>query len=180
MRSMWPKSNTCFLIVALFESACGRLKGIIPLELASREPVHDLSLSQTGLEPPGKVKVKVEHNWYDIVFMGQPANPITETLRYGTHCQGITQFYLPLTRFPRMEWIMSAFAFQASLIDPGGMESWGALGTTTVSIQSVQNRYVTGIIVVSCSNHQSRLTGQLGHRGYERRTYDLSDREPRR
>jgi len=40
----------------------------------------------------------------------------------------------------------------SSVTSPGGMEGWVGLSTTTVTIQSAQDRYVTGITVVSCSN----------------------------
>jgi len=39
--------------------------------------------------------VKVDDSGYSVSLW---ANPITEELRYGTHFQGITQFYLPLMR----------------------------------------------------------------------------------
>jgi len=46
--------------------------------------------------------------WYSASLW---ANPITEALRYGTHFQRIRQFYLPPRVYPRMEWIIPAFAF---------------------------------------------------------------------
>jgi len=46
---------------------------------------------------------------------------------------------------------------RSSFTDPGGMESWVGLGTTTVSKQSARDRYVTNIVVVSCSHCHASL-----------------------
>jgi len=45
----------------------------------------------------------------------------------------------------------------SSFTDPGGMEGWVGPGTTMVSKQSAQDRYMTGITVVSCSDHHASL-----------------------
>jgi len=42
-----------------------------------------------------------------------------------------------------------------SFTDPGGIQGWVSLGTTTVSRQSAQDRYVTGITAISCSDHHA-------------------------
>jgi len=63
----------------------------------------------------------------------------------------------------------------SSFTDSGGMEGWVGLGTTTVSKQSTQNRYVTGITAVSCSTAMPHR--QLERSGYGRRTHDLSSRD---
>jgi len=98
-------------------------------------------------------KVKVEHTWYSASLW---ANLITETFRYSTRFQCITQFYLLPTRLstngmnhtclclPSRSW--------SSFTDPEGMEGWVGLGTTMVSKQCAQDRYVTEITVISCSD----------------------------
>jgi len=63
----------------------------------------------------------------------------------------------------------------SSFANPWGMESWVGLGTTMVSKQSAQDRYVTAITVVCCSNHYA----SLGNWSYECRTHDLSGHKPR-
>jgi len=50
---------------------------------------------------------------------------------------------------PRWSW--------SSFTDPGGMQGWVGLGTTTVSKQCVQDRYVTPITVVTCTSHHASL-----------------------
>jgi len=65
----------------------------------------------------------------------------------------------------------------SSFTDSIGMEGWVGLGTTTVSKQSAQNRYVTAITAVSCwSRYASQDNWSTGDRG----THDLSGCKPRR
>jgi len=45
--------------------------------------------------------------------------------------------------------------------EPRGMKGWVGLGTTTVSKQSAQDRYVTDIAVVSCSNRHASLDKRM-------------------
>jgi len=51
--------------------------------------------------------------------------------------------------FPSRSW--------SSFTDPVGMEGCVNLGTTTMSKQSAQDRYVTAITVVSCSSRHASL-----------------------
>jgi len=81
--------------------------------------------------------------------------------------------------YPRVEWTISAFALipsqsWSSFTDPGRIEGWVGLGTTTVNEQSVQDcyrRYVTAIAVVSSSNCHASLGNWSSE--IKRRTYDL-------
>jgi len=45
----------------------------------------------------------------------------------------------------------------SSFTDPGGMKGWVGLGTTMVSKQSAQNRPVTEITAISCSDRHASL-----------------------
>jgi len=45
----------------------------------------------------------------------------------------------------------------SSFTDPEGMEGWVVLGTTTLSEQTVQDRYVTEITVASCPDRHASL-----------------------
>jgi len=75
---------------------------------------------------------------------------------YGMHCRGISQIHLHTHVFIH-EWNEPylPLPFQpkswSSFIDPGEMEGCVGLGTTKVSKQFFQDRYVTAITVVSCS-----------------------------
>jgi len=64
------------------------------------------------------VKVKVEDTYYSASLWG---NLITEALRYGTRCLGITQFYLHTQAFIH-EWTAFAFPAEAGphLLTPEG------------------------------------------------------------
>jgi len=65
----------------------------------------------------------------------------------------------------------------SSFTDPGGMEDWVGLGTTTVSKQFAQDRHVTAMTVVSCSSrHASMGNWSTG----KHPTHDLSSRNSRR
>jgi len=66
------------------------------------------------------------------------------TLRLSTNGINHTRLYLP-----SRSW--SSFA------DPGGMEGWVGLCTTTESKQSAQDCYLMAVIVVNCSNHHASL-----------------------
>jgi len=111
--------------------------------------------------------------WYSTSSWG---NLAIEALKYGTHFQGITQFYLPPTHLsmngmnhtclclPSQSW--------SSFINPRAMEGWVGLDTTMVSRQSAQDHYVIKITVISCSDcHAS--PGNWKRSRYERQTHDL-------
>jgi len=49
----------------------------------------------------------------------------------------------------------------SSFTDPGRIEGWVGLGTTILGKQSAQDRYVTEVAVVSCSNRYASL-GSVG------------------
>jgi len=67
----------------------------------------------------------------------------------------------------------------SSFTDTRKMEDWVGLGATMVCKQSAQDRYVTEITVISCSDsHASPATEHTA--GYKRRTHDLSGRQQRR
>jgi len=79
---------------------------------------------------------------------------------------------------------MPDFAFSAKvgphLPTPEGWKAELAyIGTTTASKQSAQDRYVTEITVISCSDRHAS-PDNWKPLGYERRTHDLSDRKSRR
>jgi len=57
--------------------------------------------------------------------------------------------YLPLPLQPKLVLIYRS----------RGMEGWVNLGTTTVSKQSAQDRYMTAVTAVSCSDHHTSLVG---------------------
>jgi len=64
--------------------------------------------------------------------------------------------YLPPMRLSTNEVNHTCLCFSSqswsSFTDPGWMEGWVGLSTTTMSKQSAQDRYVTEITVVSCSD----------------------------
>jgi len=76
--------------------------------------------------------------------------------------------YLPLPSQPKLVLIYR--------YGGDGRLSGMGLCTTRVSKQSAQDRYVTGITVVSCSNRHVSLGNW--NVGVKRRTHDLVGREP--
>jgi len=95
----------------------------------------------------------VDDTWYSSSLW---ANPITEALRYGTRCQGITQFYLPLaslsTNGMNHTWLCLPSWSWSSFTDPKGTRDWVGLGTTMVSKQYAQGR--DGNHSFSCSDRR--------------------------
>jgi len=80
-------------------------------------------------------------------------------LRYSTHCREISQFY-PHTHTFIYDWNepylpLSSQSKLVLIYRLRGMDSWVGLGTTTVSKQSLQDRYETAIAVVSCSDSRT-------------------------
>jgi len=61
--------------------------------------------------------------------------------------------------FSRWRNILRAWYSFSIISNPGGMEGWVGLGTTAVSKQFAQDRYVTEIIVVSCLNCHAASLG---------------------
>jgi len=99
-----------------------------------------------------------------------------------TLCRGISQFTCTPMRLSTHGMnhtclCLSCSRSWSSFTYPGKMEGWVGLGTATMSKQSVQNRYVTAITVVSCSSRHASL-GNWNTR--ERRSHILSGHKPRR
>jgi len=89
-------------------------------------------------------RVKVKYTWCSASLWG---NLATESLRYGTCCRGISQFYLHNYAFIH-EWnepylpLVPSRSW-SSFTDPEGMEGWVDIDTTTVSKQSAQVAFQT-------------------------------------
>jgi len=118
-------SNTHFpqqlvkIAVVIVEPSSSLSQGIIPLELASCEPVGDLLA-------PGKVTVKVEDTWYiAFLWVNRPTpSQKRSDLRMARIVKGSHSFTRHPRVFPRIEWTILAFAFHALLVGPGEMEGW--------------------------------------------------------
>jgi len=80
-------------------------------------------------------------------------NIITKVLRYGTHCKGITQFYLHATHlFTNEMKPYLSLPFQRKLVVIYRHGKNGRL-----SRRSARDRYVADIAVVNCSNRHASL-----------------------
>ena len=81
-----------------------------------------------------KVKVKV------VDLYNASTRNVSKALRYSTHCQGITQFYLH-TFHPQAEWAIPGFAFPAAagthLSTPEGWKAWCEVATDEIRTRNL-------------------------------------------
>jgi len=137
------------------------LTGKLWTDVVAFQRSHRLAVVDVGWRPmlfDHRVKVKVEYTRYIASSWG---NLSTEALRYGTRCQGIHTL-LSATHESIHKWndhtcLCLPSRSWSSFTDIGGMETWVGLGTTMVSKQPAYDRYVTEIIVVSCSERHASL-----------------------
>jgi len=105
--------------------------------------------SLSWLRHNSAVNVKVADAWYSTSSWG---NPITEALRYGTRCQGITQFYLPPTHLSTNGMNQTCLCLSSQSMSSftylGGMEGCVVLCTTTMSLPSSATWWISQLLAV--------------------------------